>query len=583
MIYIYLKTLKIGKSSGFHCRCLNTCDMAQKKKDERKKEKEEVLDEREQRRDNNETLDGMHKPSTSRGENVGRKRSQSSGGQVYPVGEADARRQRVKEVMADVARRRAAHFATFEETNEEMGGDGDANNIHVGGQDARTLGPWSTAYQLAEAREEAKARREENILSASRGDGKDDEYEYEKWEPLKLGKKVNECHVPTLKAQSLELVSRLIEYVESLWGIPDDVRSQLAAQVCKMRRMQDDAFRLFTSNTGTWVSIPDCSSIDENMLLKCLLQGIHPNLGALILGLCGRGLTDAVARRISGETSCGGLETLVVGGAYRLTDTGCIDLLKMAPRLKTFGIPNCSRIEGDVIEKLPEISPGITSLDISWCCGIPQACLVSACENLQQLEALSLNGIVDVNDDFLASGALRGLKNLQVLSLAHCTQVSDKGLACVTSGLTKLSTIVLDHCNVSSEGVHQMAEECPHLTSVSLKRCSMVRDDAVVHLIRNCEIQKLNLNGVRHITGKVIDALVAHRSKILVEVDLSWCRNIPAKAIWYLCDSCEELEKLSLWGLNHIGEDINTYCRKYKVAVLGVGDEIDFDPSSRIK
>lgn len=547
--------------------------MARKKKEV---QKEEVLDELELRTDEKETVDEIQQPSTSRGEHVGRKRSQSSG-------EAEARRQRVKEVMADVARRRAAHFATFEETNEEMEGDGDGGNIHVGGQDARTLGPWSTAYQLAEAREEAKAKREENILSAVRGHGDEDECDYQKWEPLKLGKKVKECHVPKLKAQSLELVSQLIEYVESLWGIPDDVRSQLAAEVCKVRRMQDDAFRLFTSHTGTWVSIPDCSNIDEDVLLECLLQAVHSQLDALILGLCGRGLTDAVARRISGETSCGGLETLVIGGAYRLTDTGCIDLLKMAPRLKTFGIPNCSRIEGGVIEKLPEISPGITSLDISWCCGIPQPCLVSACENLQQLESLSLNGIVDVNDDFLASGALIGLENLQMLSLAHCTHVSDKGLACVTSVLKKLSTIVLDHCNISSEGIHRMAEECPHLTSVSLKRCSMVRDDAVVHLIRICDIQKLNLNGVRHVTGKVIDALVAHRSKALMELDLSWCRNIPAKAIWYLCDSCKELEKLSLWGLNHIGKDVNIYCRKDKVTVLGVGDEIDCDPLSHIK
>jgi hypothetical protein len=71
--------------------------------------------------------------------------------------------------MEEVARRRAAHFARFnaEEDGEEDEGEGaaagGANNVHVGGKDARTLGPWSSAAELAEKRADAAAARKERL------------------------------------------------------------------------------------------------------------------------------------------------------------------------------------------------------------------------------------------------------------------------------------------------------------------------------------------------------------------------------------------------------------------------------------
>jgi hypothetical protein len=509
----------------------------------------------------------IDEPSTS----TGRKRLGTPG---HPGREeVHARRQKTKETMAEVARRRAAHFATFDEDGPASVDD----NIHVGGDSARTLGPWSTAYQLAEAREDAKAKREESIMASGRNCQDPEEgYEYKHWTPKEKG--VIASEVPRLKDRSMSLVTELIEYVESLWGIPDEVRSQLAVEVCKMRRMQDDAFKLFTSHAGTWISIPDCSYIEEEIFLQGLLDGMHSSLEALLLGLCGRGFTDQVATTLSSGASFKSLETLVLRGAYRLTDSGCIELLKNAKALKTLGMPHCSRIEGRVVERLKDLAPNLKSLDISWCCGIPGTCLAPACERLGQLEALYLNGIIDVDDAFLSSGALNGVTNLQVLSLAHCTHVTDSGLKSIAQHLENLHTIVLDQCNITSDGIESIVAGCPKLTNVSLKRCSGLKDDSMIHLVRQCEIQKLYLNGLKHLSGKFIEALILNRNKSLQEVDLSWCRSIPEQALGYLCDACPMLSKLILWGCNHVSKDFSLGIRNPNVKIIGVSDQSVTNP-----
>lgn len=493
--------------------------------------------------------------------------------------ELQDRRQRMKDSMAEVARKRAAHFATFDTGGEDEGGNRE-NDVHVGGEHARSLGPWSTAVQLADARSEAKAKREEKIMNSGRDTKTKGTYAYEGWKPSRdpLSGPRHGDSVEKLKDVSLGLVTRLIEYVESLWGIPDDVRSQLADEVCKRRCMTPDAFRLFTKHVNSWLSVPDCSGIEEDVFLEGLLQALESSsLQTLHMGLCGRGMTDAVAKSLTEEACLSRLTHLVLGGAYRLTDAGCLMLLEKAHELQIFGIPKCSRIEGRVVEMLPEVAPKIHSLDISWCCGIPRNCLSAACRRLDQLESISLDGIIDFNDDLVMSGALDGLKGLKRLSVAHCTGLSDDGLERISLHHPKLDTIVLDHCSISSKGIIEMGKNCPNLMSVSLKRCASVHDDAVAQLAQHCEIQKLNLNGLKRLTGAAIDALVAYRKKSLESLDVSWCRLISEEALGYLCDSCTFLGTLYVWGCSHLSKKFLFGHSNESLKIIGRGDEIEGD------
>lgn len=64
--------------------------------------------------------------------------------------------------------RRAAHFANYAGEDEGSGDSG--ANPHVGGSSARSLGPWSTAVELANAREAQAERRKEKIMEDARGE-----------------------------------------------------------------------------------------------------------------------------------------------------------------------------------------------------------------------------------------------------------------------------------------------------------------------------------------------------------------------------------------------------------------------------
>lgn len=131
----------------------------------------------------------------------------------------DSRPRRIKIVLLIVSKlcRRAAHFAHFSSEGD------DERNPHVGGSNARELGPWSSAVELADAREAAMARREEEMRARTSND--EQENEENTWTPHAYpGKAGNRLSaVPPLADLALDTVVSLMEDVESLAGLPDTV------------------------------------------------------------------------------------------------------------------------------------------------------------------------------------------------------------------------------------------------------------------------------------------------------------------------------------------------------------------------
>lgn len=80
-------------------------------------------------------------------------------------------------------------------------------------------------------------------------------------------------------------------------------------------------------------------------------------LEVLELNFCGRGMGEDVAAALTASGPLPALTSLVVSGAYRLTDAALEVILRAAPQLNKLGLAQCSRLEGDVIEKLPTLTP----------------------------------------------------------------------------------------------------------------------------------------------------------------------------------------------------------------------------------
>jgi DNA repair protein RAD7 len=463
----------------------------------------------------------------------------------------------------DLARRRAAHFATWDGgINNNNGTDGsvDADGVHAGGSNARELGPWSSAVQLANARKQEKEKRENKILEAAREektthDGQAAETPI--WTPSRdpsLGVRPC-CNVPLLSEITTRLVTDLIEDVQTLFGLPDLVKNQLATEVSKRRALNPATLRLFTEHSPAEICLPDCSNLDPEVLLPGILDAATPNLEKLELRLVGRGMTDSVAASLSSQGVLSSLKYLRLTGAYRLSDEGLVSVLNRTPELLSLGLPQCSRIVGPAIEALPQLTPNLKELDVAECRGLGATTLTRAISGLPTLESLTLDGISSEIDDMLlgviASGAV---PMLRCLSLAACPQMTSAGIRKVVAALPHMIKLVLSECsNVDAALVVEIAGKCKQLEEISLRRCINVNDGAVEALSTLDELRKIDLSGIVGLTEVAVVALAKNGAAAsLQEVNLSWCRAVSPACLGLLADSCRSLKKLVLWGCSQV-------------------------------
>ena len=468
--------------------------------------------------------------------------------------------------QANLARRRAAHFATWDASaGDNNNDDNGTSSVHGGGQAARSLGPWSSAVQLAAARGQEKEKRDTKIREAAREKPTAAAAAAEAtWKPSRdpsLGARPFSS-VPLLSHLCVRLVVDYLEDVETLWGLPDAVRSLIAAEACKRRCLKNPAtLRLFVEHSPVEIDIPDCTHFDPDVLLAAVVEASTPKLEKLDLGLCGRGLTDTVATQIAAQGVFVSLKSLKLGGAYRLSDTGLTALLARTPALMSLAIPQCCRIEGSVIEQgLSRLTPHLTHLDLGECRGVSAASLVAALQRLPALDSLILDGISEVDDSMLCM--LSSIKQssetpLRHLSLAACPRVTNKGVEALVVATPHLQTLVLDECSkVGNEAVFAIAQHCPELQTISLQRCTGVGDEAVMVLASSLtSLRSVSLGGVVKLTGAAVGALARGPSASSLEiVDLSWCRGVQPLFLGLLADSCRRLKVMKLWGCSQAAD-----------------------------
>lgn len=455
---------------------------------------------------------------------------------------------------------RAAHFATWDSGGGAGGADETANGdgIHTGGNAARGLGPWSSAVQLANAREQEREKRENKILEAARGSngttGKPSI-----WTPSRdvaLGERPR-CDVPLLSHITLRLVVDLLEDVETLWGLPDLVKNQIAAAACRQRALSPATFRLFVEHSPAEICLPDCSYLDPEVLLPGILEAATPKLEKLDLGLCGRGLTDSVAADIATRGVLSSLKSLRLSGAYRLSDEGLIKLLRKAPNLTSLALPQCSRIEGPSIEVLPQLVPQLQCLNLGECRGLGFSTISAAVRGLPHLQSLSLDGISEVDDAMLRLLSSPGIaQNLTDVSIAACPGVTSDGITALAQGLPALRKLVLDECGkVDGTAVTAVAQHCTTLQEISVVRCIGVDDEAVIALSTLDSLHRVRLGGVVGLSSEAVIALATGGcNATLEEVDLSWCRKVRPEALGLLADRCINLKRLVLWGCSQVDD-----------------------------
>lgn len=451
-----------------------------------------------------------------------------------------------REVMADVARRRAAHFANYAADEDEGSGA-------LKGKEARTLGPWSSARQLVEARSAAVAARQEKILDASRvSPGK----AAVSWTPRrdpKLGSRPI-CRVRPLFELCADVLVEYIEDVESLLGLPDSIKNRLSAAVCQQRKLSNEVVHLFSEGGPAEIVLTNCAALEPDAMATVLKDVATSRLERLELTFCGRGLTESTAAALAGAGPLDRLQVLALRGAYRLTDTALCSILRNTSNLQVLRLPQNSLLTEASIKQLPGLLPLLRELDLSECRGVSGAALHSILTGaLPLLESVMLTGIPEVSNALLAEMAL-GLP-LRHISVARCAGVSDEGLRALAAACPHLLTLRADACTkITDAGIVALAESCKELQVLSLHGCTKVSDEAVAAVALHGSLTSLNVNSIPGIGLSTIKALATATRDRLEELDISSCRNVPTEALGMLADCCVALKKLHIFCCSQITE-----------------------------
>ena len=486
-----------------------------------------------------------------------------------------SRRQR----MADIARRRAALFATWEEGSQHL-----VESVHAGGSEARRLGPWSSAVELANGREKELRKRQQGIEKKKTvGGGR--KGKRTTWVPKrdpKMGPRRKD-RVPRLAEMCIRLIAEMLDEVETLWGLPEDFKVRIAMEACERRALTSDRAHLFTENAPIEIRLPDCSALDASRLVEVMLLGATPRLQIISLGLCGRGMNDVTAIRLAREGALHGLKHLHLGGAYKLTDEGVAALCKAAPALLELALPRCSRVLGSSIEKLPLLLPDLRHLDLTEMAGLCEDTIVMALRGLPCLQKVFLDGIPEATDRALLALSDRnhGLSDpqrpgLECLSLRRCHSITSHGLLAVAHAHPSLRTLFLDECHhLSSRCLQDLAQNCTQLENLSMKRCSNAVEDTVVEKFAASEkLRRICLNACDKVSSTAIESLATHCKKTLEEVDVSWCRHVESTSLGVLADSCPLLQRLVVWGCSQIDDTFLLGHSNDALEIVGRGEEL---------
>lgn len=95
------------------------------------------------------------------------------------------------------------------------------------------------------------------------------------------------------------------------------------------------------------------------------------------------------------------------------------------------------------------------------------------------------------------------LKDIQILALNMCNNISDEGLISISHNLNKLHTLDVSMCNITDFGLISIAENLSNLTSLSFHGCFKISDEAIKSISTNLSqtLRILDLSSCYNLTN----------------------------------------------------------------------------------
>lgn len=289
------------------------------------------------------------------------------------------------------------------------------------------------------------------------------------------------------------------------------------------------------------------------------------------------------------------LERLWLNRCKLVTDMGIGCIAVGCKKLKLISLKWCVGIADLGVDLLAIKCKDLCTLDLSYL-PITEKCL-SSIFKLQHLEDLVLEGCFGIGDDSLNNEVFKqGCKTLKKLDISGCQNISHIGLSKLTSisgsveqliladgspvtlalvdSLNKLSmlqSIILDGCNITSDGLKAIGNLCISLRELSLSKCSGVTDDALSFVVsKHKDLRKLDITCCRKITDVSI-ASIANACRSLTSLKMESCTLVSSEAYILIGQKCHYLEELDLTDNEIDDEGLESISRCLRLSSLKLG------------
>ncbi|CAL9123147.1 unnamed protein product [Musa acuminata var. zebrina] len=367
------------------------------------------------------------------------------------------------------------------------------------------------------------------------------------------------------------------EEIESLEGIPDDLKHKIVSLLCSNRKMNSRILRTYLNGSTTEIHLTDCSWASEDVIQDAFTSCNIDHLRLVQLDLSGRCMPDYVLHTIFAKSqySFPSLVTLSLKGAYRLTDNVLSVLASSAPSLKSINLGKCSLITSCGIISLAE-KLNLTELYIDNCQKIDVMQILPALESMEHLKVLSVAGASTVCDTFISRLMHACGYNMRELVVADCQKLTTKSVRAIGANCPNLSLLDLQRLNQLNDlALKYLANGCRSMTTLKLRQ-NQFSDEAIAAFLEASggSLIELSLNSIAKVEHQTAIAVAHGCHSNLQNLDLSFCRRLTDEALGFIVDNCSHLSILKLFGCSQVTEQFLKGHSNSQVRIIGLTGSI---------
>ncbi|CAL5005865.1 unnamed protein product [Urochloa decumbens] len=480
-----------------------------------------------------------------------------------------------RQAARERAIRLAPKFAFFKADTDEHSEDDEEEELEPASDPQDWPGPFATAARIYEDREAKLRARESNSSKVDKSANK-----AIIWSPSKDKKNLMPARVaPSLTSLCLNTLAEHSEGIESLGGIPEELKHKLLKILCHSRKMNTHLLNELLCDSPIELHLSECSWLSDDDFEKTFGRCNTDSLQDLQLDISGRCMPDYILpTTLAKAPNCMPLlRKISLKGNYRLSDNGLDTIISAAPSLSSLNLCECSLLTSSGIVILADkLRSVLRELYIDDCTNVEAMTILPALQKINHLEVLSMSGIQSVCDKFVNELVPVHGSNMKELAFAGCLKLTSSSIKTIGANCSQLTSLDLRNLNrLRDSAMRHLRNGCRLIRKLKLQR-NTFSDEAVSRYLEESGgcLTELMLNNVEKV-GDLTALAISRKCSVRLEaLDLSFCRELRNEALGLIVDSCPSLRILKLFGCTQITDFFLKGHSNTLVKIIGIEGSI---------